>query len=220
MTWARLDDRFWSNRKVVRAWKRNRGSVGLYALALTYCAQHETDGTVDAEWVEDRLPKASEREALMSVLVDVGLVDRDGDDYEIHDYLDYNPSREKTIADREDLKRQRSEAGKKGAAARWQTDGKPLAPANDKNGSRPVPSLPNPITHPGPPKGGNRRRDRERWENEIDAWAAEHFPHWLPVEQRSTAVRQAAIRGKAYDVDAVKAHIEQWFPKLAALEAA
>jgi hypothetical protein len=39
----------------------------------------------------------------------------------IHDYLDWNRSREQIETDRERIRKVRSEAGKKGAKARWHT---------------------------------------------------------------------------------------------------
>lgn len=93
MAWVRLDDRFHGNRKVRRAWRNSRASVGLFTLSLTYCAQHETDGRIDLEWVEDTLPSPKDRNKAIAALLDAGLWVVHADGYEVHDYLDYNESR-------------------------------------------------------------------------------------------------------------------------------
>lgn len=111
MTWARLDDRFHSHRKVVKAWKLNRASVGLHVLALTYTCGHELNGHVDPEFVETMLPKLGERERAVSALVQAGLWKADGDGWLVHDFLDYNQSAE-------DLRDKRNKEASRKAAAR------------------------------------------------------------------------------------------------------
>jgi hypothetical protein len=93
VAWARFDDRYDDNRKVKRAWRANRGSVGLHAMAITYSARHETDGLIDVEWLIEKLPAAKEREKMIAALVDAGLFEPvDGEVFRVHDYLEFNPS--------------------------------------------------------------------------------------------------------------------------------
>lgn len=103
MTWSRLDDRFGTHRKVSRAWKRDRASIGLYAMALTYTSSHELDGHIDPEWVESKLPKPGERRRAVDALVSAGLWEENSEGWIVHDFLDYNPSaaelREKRAAE-------------------------------------------------------------------------------------------------------------------------
>lgn len=149
MMWARLDDTYCDHPKILRAWRRDRAAVGLHVMAITYCARHRTDGRVPGEWVEAVMPKATERRRTLDVLVDVGLFEPDGDDFLVHDFLDYHGSREETATRQAEISRVRSEAGKRGAVARWHreanADGKPMANrwqvANGKNGSLPDPTL-------------------------------------------------------------------------------
>lgn len=70
MGWVKSDDRLDDTRKVKRAWRANRATVGLWTMAKTYSARHETDGLVPLEWIEDKLPDADEREAVMKVALD------------------------------------------------------------------------------------------------------------------------------------------------------
>ncbi len=100
MSWARFDDRYAGNRKIRKAWKADRAAVGMHAMSVTYCAQHETDGHVDDDWIETMLPVRRERERVAGVLVEHGLWIRRDDGYEVHDYLKFNPSREKLEAKR------------------------------------------------------------------------------------------------------------------------
>lgn len=92
MTWAKLDDRFHGHRKVRRAWRRSRASIGLFALALTYSAMHELDGVIDEDWVAEQLPQQKERDMTVAALIDAGLWEPHPEGWLIHDYLEYNPS--------------------------------------------------------------------------------------------------------------------------------
>jgi hypothetical protein len=141
MPWAKLSDDFHSHRKAKRA---GLEAAGLFALALSYCARYGTDGVVDADWLETEIQDPSERERLLGRLVKAGLfevltpgevravtgerglVNRDAPvtvtvgpietvAWLVHDYLDFNPSREEA----EELKRRRSESGRRGAEAKW-----------------------------------------------------------------------------------------------------
>jgi hypothetical protein len=56
---------------------------------------------------------------VLDVLVAVGMLERKGGDYVIHDYCDYNPSGEQLAARRDELRTRRSDAGRQGALVRW-----------------------------------------------------------------------------------------------------
>ena len=102
VSWARFDDRYHDNRKVKRAWRRHPRAVGLHAMAVTYCAMHETDGVVDAEWLEEKLPSKSERDKVLNALTSVGLFEElEAGDFRVHDFLEYNHSREEADAQRQ-----------------------------------------------------------------------------------------------------------------------
>lgn len=146
MSWAKFDDRYHDNRKVKRAWRGHPRAVGLHAMAVTYCAMHETDGLVDAEWIEEKLPAKAERDKVLAVLVDVGLfIAEGGGDYSIHDYLMFNPSKE----DAEAQRRKNAER-----QSRWRDKHRNGGDTTDRNGvtnadvtresQRPVPTRPDP----------------------------------------------------------------------------
>lgn len=102
MTWARLDDRFWSNRKIRQAWKACRAAVGLHVMAITYCAMHETDGVIDADFVEALIPNTRERKQTLDALITAGLWHAASQPgfYCLNDYLEFNPSSSQIAARR------------------------------------------------------------------------------------------------------------------------
>jgi hypothetical protein len=133
MAWAALDDGFHSNRKMLSI---ELDGMGLFAAALSYCADQETDGFVPLRWAKGI---ASESPRLLNRLsrrrawapVDVGdevqLKDRNGNEIElvidekgfvILDYLEYNFS----TVEIETRRQSKSRAGRKGAIKRWQGD--------------------------------------------------------------------------------------------------
>lgn len=125
MPWARLDDRFHENRKVRRLWRQYPAAVGLHVMAITYSAGNLTDGVVDLEFVEERVPDGRTRKSLTDALVGLNLWHTHPEGWEINDYNEFNPTRKSVESRRAD----KAAAGKKGAAARW-GNGKPMAGAN------------------------------------------------------------------------------------------
>lgn len=118
MSWARFDDLYDDNRKVKRAWRECRAAVGLHSMAITYCARHETDGTVDLDWLEEKLPRPTERTRALETLTRHGLFERvDDDHYVVHDYLEYNESRSK-LAERRARDAERKAAGRRNGGHR------------------------------------------------------------------------------------------------------
>lgn len=120
MPWVKLDDNFFSHPKVVAA---GTEAVGLYVMALTYSAHHLTDGHVPLGWVREKA--GSKMRKLVAALLaappgfDHALWEEHEAGWVIHDYLEYNPPREHVERERADLSAKRSDAGKKGAEARW-----------------------------------------------------------------------------------------------------
>lgn len=92
MAWVKLDDAFHAHPKAVRA---GLEAVGLYTLSLSYCSHYLTDGYIPAEWVGHQAGKHTDR--LAQRLVDVGFWTVDNGGYRVHDYLDYQPSRERIL---------------------------------------------------------------------------------------------------------------------------
>jgi hypothetical protein len=124
MNFAKLDELYDDNRKIKRAWRRDRGAVGLHAQAITYCKRHQTDGIVDIDWLEEKLPDDEERATTVAALVDGGLFEAvDDAHWMVHDFLDYQTS----SADR----RKQSMQAAAAANARWHPESMRTASEQD-----------------------------------------------------------------------------------------
>lgn len=95
MTWTKIDDQLHAHPKVQQAWQAARPSIGLHLLALSYASAYLTDGHISEAFVTGQLPGAGERRKSIEALVSAGLWDQwpDGG-WMIHDYLEFNESRE------------------------------------------------------------------------------------------------------------------------------
>jgi hypothetical protein len=191
MSWAKLDDRFHGNRKVRRAWKRNRASIGLYVLALTYAAQHETDGIVDAEFIEDAMPAARERDAAVQTLIDCELWEAAGDGYRIHDYLEYQHSAAEADAKREQKAKRQAAWRARNASTDATTDASTPSHVDgpvDRAPTRPdpTPSRPDPTNPPLTPPA------IARGELGIEGVASLANPRALGTNPRANGSRLAA----------------------------
>ncbi len=114
MVWAKFDDSFHSHPKVREAWYRCSASIGLHVIATTYAADHETDGAVPAWFVAGLFQKPKEMQAAVSALVELGMWEKRADEFVIHDFLDYHPSKEELDEKRAaDAKRKREAREKK-----------------------------------------------------------------------------------------------------------
>jgi hypothetical protein len=91
--WLKLDDKFGDHPKVIGLTDRQ---FRVHMLALLYCARHETDGALPAEWVRARCVKA-DREALITA----GLWEPKQNGWRLHDWLDWNRSAEQAKLERE-----------------------------------------------------------------------------------------------------------------------
>jgi len=100
--WARLDDAILDNAKIIAA-----GPVGfaLHVAAITWCARNLTDGRIPKRKVGTLLDFASvpaiSAAEVAGDLEAIGLWHDRGEQWEVHDYLVYNPSRAQVVAARE-----------------------------------------------------------------------------------------------------------------------
>ena len=132
MPWVRLDDQFPIHRKV-GALPDN--AFRLHVEAICWCARNLTDGVVSREDLP-QVTRIGKPQRLVTHLVDRGLWHEhghqctsehcppsNGDGWVIHDYWEYQPSREKAIAQ----KRQKAQR-----QARWMAKRKGLSTARGK----------------------------------------------------------------------------------------
>ena len=199
MAWVRLDDGFPDHRKLAELGDYAPLCGWMFVCGLAWSNRQLTDGRLPktliprlatfhhisletgcvpgmATFGEDVSP-----EVLAKLLVRVGFWEDVGDAYLIHDFLEYQPSRAETLA----LRKERSQAGKTGAKARWNgKNGKPHGKPHGKSIAKtcPVP-VPDPVRTPLTPlKGGITMRPaqlRKRAE-EIRHRAFGRCPHDPP----------------------------------------
>lgn len=114
MPWVQLDDGYAEHPKIDSL---SDGAFRLHTAAICYANRYQTDGIIPAEKAPRLMPRF--RKTYIQELVDRMLWHDIGDGaaYEIHDFLDWNRSREQIAED----KKRASESGKKGAQKRWGT---------------------------------------------------------------------------------------------------
>lgn len=112
MSWVKLDDGMWRNPKIQGVLRRRVGpeAIALYVLMLSFAADQLTDGVVDkadirqiVDWPGQRLG------ARLGALIEAGLLESSesptgAPSFRIHDYLQFNPTRDEVLARRENDK--------------------------------------------------------------------------------------------------------------------
>lgn len=105
MAWVRIDDQSPRNQKMLKA---GAAACWLWVCGIAHCQSQLTDGFIS----EEALPMigvAKDAVKLARTLVDVGLWESADGGFRIHDYLEYNQSREDVLKKRrEDSERKRA----------------------------------------------------------------------------------------------------------------
>lgn len=122
MTWVKLDANIFRHPKILSA---GRDARDLYIAGLCYCGENLTDGHIpdtvirvigfDAD-IGD--PKSA-----ADTLVGVGLWERNGTGYVVHDYLEWQRGKEAT----KEISEKRAEAGRKGGVKSGEARAKQIA---------------------------------------------------------------------------------------------
>lgn len=105
--WIKIDDSYFTHRKIVQL---TGPAILMDLTGIAYCARELTDGFVaeGAILLVAALAKVPEPEKHVGELVRVGRWEKRDGGFFIHDYLDYQPSREDVIQSRE-IKKARSD---------------------------------------------------------------------------------------------------------------
>ena len=106
MTWVRIDESFPEHPKVSAA---GGDAAWLHVCAMCYCNRFLTDGFVPTS-VLARLSDRKRPTALAAKLVEVGIWDVTDNGWQIHDFLAYQPSKEKVENDRESARQRMANA--------------------------------------------------------------------------------------------------------------
>lgn len=148
MTWVKLDDQFPDHPKIEEV---GGDAAWLYVCGLCYCARYLTDGKIP----KGRVPRLSDRknpEKLARALVTAGMWFDGVDAYYVHDYLEFNPSREHV--ERERARDRAKKARGRGAQGRDErgriTGNVPGVVPGGHLGGQPggVPPVPSPSPYP------------------------------------------------------------------------
>lgn len=151
MSWIKLDDQWMDHPKIIKA---GRDARDIWLASITWCAKHLTDGYFPTELLPSLAVSAgvpvANCQTFATTLLEVCLWDATSNGYMVHDYLDYNPTKEQTEANR----MARAAAGKAGGDAKaskmasktlangWQKSGKslprPRTPIPQKRQDKPV----------------------------------------------------------------------------------
>ena len=228
MSWIKIDDGFPDHPKFLEA-----GPLGgfLCLCAIAWSNRNRTDGfvprgqvrrLVDFEgfahhmWAGELVGGGDDVDAmqLAEELVTVGLWEHVKGGFLIHDYLDWQRSREEIEA----LTEQRREAGKRGGRARSasassskslsvspsNSASKPLSESSSNSASKTEAEVrrkkEEEETPPQPPASGGRKRDKERFAEQMTAWAQAALPD-LPSDVVMGAV--SALRGARVSEDQI-----------------
>ncbi len=140
MPWARLDDDFHDNGKILSL---SHPAFRLYVCAITYSRRHRTEGVLAVTQVQalcrqQRIPRPAVAE-----LVEKHAWHQDETGYRIHDFADYQPRADETNADRQQRYRQRRKAASNAVTP-------PVTPATGNGTVTPLRNDPVPIPVPIP----------------------------------------------------------------------
>lgn len=192
MPWFRLDDSFDTHPKILMA---GNEAIGLYIRCGTYAARNLTDGAVPRDIAvlygaeTPRTLSDGCTETLAGTLVRSGLWHRARTGWIIHDYLDYNPSREEVLSKR----KIRAEAGRIGGVASGKARSKPEAKRSPSVEPPARPGLTNTgLTEPGTRADGWRppsRRPDSRPVKEVLELPEGHRP--ASAEGKAAAIAAA-----------------------------
>lgn len=144
MGWLKVDDKLPRNPKVLAG---DIETAWYYLCALTHCAEQLTDGYIADAAVPVIAPHITDPRDVAERCAQLEMFSRVDGGYQVPDYLDFNPSRAKFLADRAaDRERQARKRSKDSDSSRRDTDRTSIV-------SPTVPSRPVPRPSPSPTTG-------------------------------------------------------------------
>ncbi len=172
MTWLRIDDKFTRHRKVAPL---SDAAFRLHVTGMVYSSEFETDGRIRAGWLR-AMPSLATGKKLMACVAEllqagVWVPHEDGDGWQIHDFLQWNPSADQVRSKREARAQAGALGGRRSVEAKLKQTSKQLleqAASNDAAKFNPVPARPDPISElpsgvaraRGEPDGGKEKKKR------------------------------------------------------------
>lgn len=232
MPWSKIDDQFYDHPKTVAA-----GPIGiaLFVCGLSYCSRQLTDGFIAKAQVR-RLIDVDDPYAVAEKLIEVGFWEQVNGGYQVHDYLEYNPSRGQVL----ELRKARVDAGRMGGVASGEARAKQKAKQMlEQNPSKPQANIEakheaktnsqsqshtqNPLTHTPeeksspPQKTGGGQHSPPNDKNAIRAELEEYFASVtkLPKPKASTAKQKKSAAELWWQPLRDIADLAQWDVELA-----
>lgn len=191
MSWAKIDDQFFTNPKVIEL---SKDAKLLYLSALTYCTGQLTDGIITPGALRVIAAMVDVSRDAAAALQSAGLWEHHENGWLIHDYHAYNPTADEAKTRKQNVSQIRSEAGSKGAASRWQNAHDNDSKAHGKRDSKthgktiaqsdPYP-YPNPIPEESPGNKNYQGADTPPVESEKDTISHEVTPLSKPVKKKT-----------------------------------
>lgn len=203
MTWVRLDEEFADHPKVVQVGPM---AMAVHVSALCYCNRYLTDGFIPSAKARI-LFDVPDVDTEIKRLVTANLWEQIDGGYQVHDYLDYQPSKQTVLETRS----KKQAAGQAGGQARAQATAKADAQAK----SKPVPG---PVPVPGsktvPPKSSSPPDDAfaKFWDlyprrdgKKLEKGKAEKSWSRLSVAEKELVMKAVVHYRDACDSDITKA---------------
>lgn len=227
MAWVRIEDAVTEHRKHLKA---GPAACWLWVCGIAYCQRQLSDGFIPTEALP-MIGVVRGFSRLVETLIEVGLFDRVDGGYRVHDYHDYNETREEAQHRKADLSAKRARAGRLGglksgairhehSEANIEATAKQFAEANRS----PIPSHPIPsrfekstIARAEPPNSRNHQKTPIIGKNT-------HLGHVFCDEQLAYCV-PSAVHHKlaallapkhAGDVDRAAEALRDWYPTITA----
>lgn len=107
MTWIRLDDSILDHPKFVDL---DHGAIVLWLAGLAHCNRFTTDGLIAAAHVPKMLRSYNVSAPAPGLLVSRGLWEPHPDGFTVHDFADYQPTKEKIETRRDQYRRSKQES--------------------------------------------------------------------------------------------------------------
>ena len=187
MPWAALDDHFHDNPKVLDA---PLAAVGLYAIGLSYCNAQLSDGFIPRSVIVGiRGWAAAAKELIERHFWEPA----EGGGFRVHDYLDWNRSRQVVLAERAAARDRKREARRRPAGQTPDVT-RDVRPENHRmsgttplpstpDGLRPSPDPPNPLTDDAAPDEAPPRRGSQECPNCRRTFIGPYSEHHCAIQR-------------------------------------
>jgi hypothetical protein len=100
MPWVRIDDELFTHPKFNHAWESEPASVGLWLFGASHSSHHLLDGLVPKRFVRQWFTSTGRQRRTTHALEDSNLWVPTDRGWEMHDWAQYNPTRQEVLAKR------------------------------------------------------------------------------------------------------------------------